>query len=226
VIPSVVTHYHLARRPPFLNLSDLDDDGLAAVLAELDAERTSGVCGRVFGRRYMDLRRRTEEKLRALFIDAGGRPERRAPHYFVLGTSRWYEGLSVEMEAVVLPLADLPTDVTSVTACDSFTAMALGPDYGLPLEPRPYHETVFRLEELPGLIATYGFPADDAPDSPDAGDADVDRSGDYEGYEKRPFEKFVEVQLWSDRPLEGVIQERAVQWGQSGQSGVVERGRS
>jgi hypothetical protein len=191
MVPDIVTHYHRAARPPFLNLSDLSPSELQDVIGWLQAERTAGLSARVFGPRYMDFRSRTEEKLRSLFLDAGGRPERLVPHYFVLGTSAWYEGLSDDMVSVVLPLADLPTDVTSVTYPDSFTAMGLAPDYGLPYESRPYHGRVYRLEQLPELIGTYGLPVDEHPGT----------SG-YHGYHNRIFEKYVEVQLWSDGPLE------------------------
>jgi hypothetical protein len=29
-----------------------------------------------------------------------------------------------------------------------------------------------------------------------------DTDDPYEGYERRPFEKYVEIQLWSDTPIE------------------------
>jgi hypothetical protein len=188
----------VAGRPPFLNVSDLAGERLDEVLRHLEGERRRGVCARVFGSRYMDLRRRTEEKLRSLFIEAGGRPVRRAPHYFVLGSSPWFKGLAGAMEEVVLPLSALPTEVSSVTYPDSFTSMAFGPDYGLPYERRPYHERVYRLEELPGLIDTYGLPADPV----DGGGGGGDDGDPYRGYEKKAFEMYVEVQLWSDGPLD------------------------
>jgi hypothetical protein len=186
----VVTHYHLSTRPPFLNLSDLDPATLADVFTTLDGERAQGLSARVFGRRYMDLRRRTEALLHASFIAAGGAPQRTAPHYFVLGSSPWYEGLAEKMTAVVLPLSALPSAVTSVTYPDSFTAMGLGPDYGLPYEHRPYHGRVYRLEQLAELIAAYGRPGDDHPGA-----------GGYRDYQHRPFEQYIEVQVWSDEPL-------------------------
>jgi hypothetical protein len=95
----------------------------------------------------------------------------------------------------VIRLADLPTESTSLTFPDSFTAMGFGPDYGLPHEHRPYHGRVYRLEDLPALVSTYGLPDDD-------GSAD-DRSpaDNYDGYQFRPFDKYIEIQLWSDRPL-------------------------
>jgi hypothetical protein len=191
VVPTEVRHYHRASRPPFLNLSDLDDAALAPVVEQLMAERRDGTSRRAFGRRYMELRRRTEERMRRLFLDAGGSPERRAPHYSVLGGSRWFTGLADDMVAVTLPIDALPDAVTSFTLPDSFTAMGLAPEYGLPYEPRPYHGRVYRTGELADVIARHGLP-DDEP-------------GGYDGYERRPFERYVEVQLWSDEPVRHLL---------------------
>ncbi len=186
-VPNVATHYYMRGRRPFLNLSDLDDPLLGEVVEELGSLRDTAH-QRLYGRQYMTLRRLTESRMRALFIEAGGRPERAAPHYFVLGASAWFRGLYAEPEEVVVPLADLPTEVTSVTYPDSFASMAFGPRFGLPHFPQPHHEQVFRLDGLEDLVATYGLPDDSAED-------------DYTGFEQRPFEKFIEVQLWSDAPI-------------------------
>jgi hypothetical protein len=86
----------------------------------------------------------------------------------------------------------MPAAVTSCTYPDSFTAMGFGSDYGLPSEAKPYHGRVFALADLPSLIARYGLP-DDAPDA------------DYDGYQQRPFEKYIEVQLWSDEPVRNFV---------------------
>ncbi len=187
-LPDVVTHYHLRRRPPFLNLSDVPDADLPVLLAEMEQERLQGLSHRRFGKRYMALRRRTEVRLRTLFEDVGGRPQRLSPHYFVLGESAWFQGLSDDMDAVTLPLTALPPDVTSVTYPDSFTAMGLVQEFGLPYEPKPYHGRVFRLVDLPQLVATYGLPNDEA-------------DADYAAYAVKPFEQYIEVQVWSDDPV-------------------------
>ncbi len=188
-IPSEVRHYHRRARQPFLNLSDLDGVELDEVIAALAEERSAGDNERVFGRRYMDLRRRTEVVMRERFVARGGQPLRESPHYFVLGSSPWFEGSAADIDAIVLPLAALPEAHTSFTYPDSFTAMGLLPDYGLAYEPKPYHGEVFRLSELDSVVAEYGLPID-------PGDA-------YEGYANRPFELYVEVQLWSDEPVAG-----------------------
>jgi hypothetical protein len=189
-VPAFVTHYFTPPRRPFLNLSDLPAHQLAEVMGDLAQERLNGATARVFGPRYMELRLRTEMKMRQLFIAAGGLPERTSPHYFVLGTSRWFRGLAANMKCIERNLCDLPEDATSFTYPDSFTAMGLGAEYGVHHQRRPYHEQVFRISQLSDVVGRYGMPPDEV--------------GDYDGYADKPFEKYVEVQLWSDDPLKDV----------------------
>jgi hypothetical protein len=56
-LPDYVTHYHLAKKAPFLNLSDLTTRELAVVMRDLEERRANSRLERVFGRRYMELRR-------------------------------------------------------------------------------------------------------------------------------------------------------------------------
>ena len=188
LVPTFATHYYRADREPFLNLSDLSEAEAARVIAGLDARRRDGH-QRVFGRRYMELRRLTEARLRELFVAAGGIAERSAPHYFVLGASAWYRGLSPDTREVRVELSQLPAGAAGFTYPDSFTAMGFAPRFGLPYEARPYHERVYRLHELAEVVAEHGMPADET-------------GADYDGYQHRPFEKYIEIQLWSDTPLE------------------------
>lgn len=192
LVPAFVTHYHLSDKSPFMNLCDLSDTELQGVLRDLESRRARGSLKRVFGSRYMELRRLTEARMRDLFTAAGGSPERTSPHYFVLGACEWYKALSPDMCEVVVPLSGLPSNLTSVTYPDSFTAMGLGAPFGLVRATRPYHDRVFRVEELPDLIATYGVPVDRVDDA-------------YAGYHRRPFEKYIEVQVWSDEPIRSFL---------------------
>ena len=187
-VPEFATHYHLRGREPFLNLSDLTDEGVAAVLSELDAVANAGGSQRRFGPRYMALRRTTEQRLRERFIARGGRPQRRSPHYFVLGESDWFKRLYLDAAEVRVPLDQLPSEVTSFTYPDSVVAMGALSEFGIATVAQPYHGTVFRLEELPNVVEAYGLPNDTPPQT-------------YDGYQRRPGEHFIEVQLWSDEPL-------------------------
>jgi hypothetical protein len=191
-VPSCVTHYHLADKPPFLNLSDIAGAERDTVVRELGQRRAAGRSRRIFGQRYMELRRLTEARLLGLFIAAGGKPQRSAPHYFVLGTCRWFRELAADTREVTLALSAIPSEQASFTYPDSFTAMGCGQAFGLPDDTRPYHGTVFRMEELDEVVGTYGLP-DDEPDA------------DYAGYQHRAFEKYIEVQLWSDQPIRHLL---------------------
>ena len=94
-------------------------------------------------------RRIVEARLYQRFVDAGGRPQRRCPHYFVLGESGWFRGLAADMREVQLCLAALPSDLTSVTYPDSFAAMEVSPEFGLPHVPRPHTAQRLPLRHLP-----------------------------------------------------------------------------
>lgn len=186
VIPDVAVHYHLADRPPFLNLSDVPEDEIDAVLVDLAAEHADGRNHRRFGRLYMDLRKETERRLRDAFVAAGGIIERDAPHYFTLGDSPWFRRLAPSMVAVEIALADLPDESTSITWWDSFAAMAVGEDLGLPVAPEGVRGRVHRLGDIPALLDRFG--------SPDPG-------GEGPSDPMSAAHTFVEVQVWSDAPL-------------------------
>ncbi|MET3808145.1 hypothetical protein ABIB25_005174 [Nakamurella sp. UYEF19] len=63
-VRSFVTHYHRADRRPFLNLSDLAEPEITAVMDELAAPEEHKLSSRRFGPRYMALRRATECRAR------------------------------------------------------------------------------------------------------------------------------------------------------------------
>lgn len=52
-VPEFATHYYVASRRPFLNLSDVEPARLSVVMAELDALARAGGSERRFGSRYM-----------------------------------------------------------------------------------------------------------------------------------------------------------------------------
>ena len=187
-LPDEITHYYSRSDRPFQNLCDLEPDELDEVLEGLTQRKAINPCfKRVFGGRYMDFRRRTEAKLRRLFETRGGKPERQSPHYFVLGECAWFSGLYPDPAAVKLDWRALAREEASFTYPDGFVSMRLGPEYGLPPDPvKPYYEKVFFLDELADVVAEHGLP-------------DGSADSEYEGYHEREFERYIEVQVWSDR---------------------------
>ena len=190
IIPDFATHYYRASRAPFLNLSDLPGEQAMAVMAELTLERRAGLQQRPFGRTYMEMRRVVEERLRRQFAALGGRPERHAPHYFVLGESPWFRGLAVDMEEIRIPVSELPGAQTTITWGDSFAAMEATRDFGLAFVPRPYYGRLYRLADVADLAARYGIPKPDPEGYDGLAAADIP-------------ETFIEIQLWSDDPVRG-----------------------
>ncbi|MBK5306969.1 MAG: hypothetical protein JJD92_09810 [Frankiaceae bacterium] len=186
-VPDCVTHYYLADRRPFLNLSDVDGDAVFDVMHDLNALRREGLHKRTFGRTYIQWRRLTEARLRAGFIAAGGQPERTAPHYFCLGESSWFAGLADNMLSLSLPVGALPLEQSSFTLVDSFSAMGLGPQFGFPAATEPHHKVVYPLSQLRDVVRRHGLPAA--------------TSNDYGGFERRLVDTYVEVQVWTDEPV-------------------------
>ncbi|MGD1887370.1 MAG: hypothetical protein ACFB01_09675 [Cohaesibacteraceae bacterium] len=190
IIPSKILHYYSRSDYPFSNLCDLEPDALASVLDMLNRRKVEQPgFKRVFGSAYMEFRRRTEAKMRKLFVQRGGKPERMSPHYFILGDCPWFAGLYPDTATIELDWQSLPREVVSFTYPDSFIAMRFVPDYGLPEEPlQPYHDKVFLTDEIEDVVAIYGLP--------DGGAGEA-----YEGYQTRKFEKYIEAQIWSDTPV-------------------------
>lgn len=107
-IPQFATHYHHSSDPPFKNLSELDQNELVIVLEKLKRRRKAEPTNkRVFGSAYMQFRAETETKMRELFIARGGAPERKYPHYFVLGECPWFANLYPASEEVRISLLGL-----------------------------------------------------------------------------------------------------------------------
>ena len=193
-MPDFVTHYHLADRRPFLNLSDIEGDAVFDVMRDLDVLRRDGRHKRPFGRTYIEWRRLTELRLREGFAAVGGRPDRAAPHYFCLGESAWFAGLAEDMLSVCLPLSALPLDQSSFTLVDSFSAMGLGPQFGFPAAAAPHQRVVYPLFQLGDVVRRHGLPGR--------------TRRDYDRYDEQVVDSFVEVQLWTDGPVRQFLDHR------------------
>lgn len=177
------THYYRADRRPFASLSDVADADIYQALVGLEIGSR-----RRFGQHYINLRRATETAAREAFIGLGGRPERLHPHYFVLGESAWFAGLYDEPREVRIPLTDLPPATTSFTWTDSIAALGLGLHLGVPQPVVEEDRHLYRLDQL-DLAAAKARVGMTQPEP-------------YEGYQSRLLDQYVELQLWSDRPIE------------------------
>jgi hypothetical protein len=178
-LPDTLTHYY--RREPFRSLSELSDNEVADVLAQL--EGYGPLEYRLTRSEYLPKRRAIESQMRAAFIAKGGRPVRADPHYFILGTFSLYED-DADMQSVAVSLADVSPDVLSFTYTDSFFSYSDHNLRGVAIPPRPYHEQVFTLTELPALVTEHGLPGERWRTDPD-----------------HRFDVYIEAQLWDDGPV-------------------------
>lgn len=175
-----VTHYFLKGTPPFENILNQSSNKQAEIISGISINHSTK---RVFGSRYLQLREKTEKKLKDLFVRNGGKPKVNHPSYFVLGESNWFKGLSESHQKVEIPLDQLDTSLVSITYPDSFVSMGFMPEFGMTVEVMPYHNKVYNVEDIPTLIKEYGFPKDE---------------GRYENYQNESFEKYIEVQYWGE----------------------------
>lgn len=173
-----ITHYFLKGTPPFENILNQSSDKQTEIISDISVNHSTK---RVFGSRYLQLRIKTEEKLKDLFKKNGGKPEVNHPSYFVLDESNWFKGLSDSHQKIEIPLDQLDNSLVSITYPDSFVSMGFMPEFGMMVDEMPYHNIVYNVKDIPTLIKEYGFPKDE---------------GEYENYQNESFEKYIEVQYW------------------------------
>lgn len=180
-IPEFVTHYYLADRKPFLSISVLSGEKLESVLKDLRGKNERGESHRWIAPWYVQERKKTEDFLRTEFLKKGGKAERQYPLYFILGKNEGLKNISKQNEVRIL-LDDLPKNVISFTYPDSMATFVLkdDPPYYL-----PYHGKVFTYEEIVEVIKEYGFPEEGLMQC-----------------SKFRYPNCIEMQLWSDEPIE------------------------
>ncbi|MGI9431165.1 MAG: hypothetical protein ACR2PQ_03075, partial [Myxococcota bacterium] len=135
---------------------------------------------------YLGKRAEVERWMYEAFAEAGGEPERRHPHYFVLGTFALWE--SDGSRSVSVPLASLPARSLSFTLTDSFFNYFATNLRGHPIPPRAYHRRLYPAAGLDEALSTHDLPTDAWRTDP-----------------QRRFEPYVEAQAWSDRGLEHLL---------------------
>lgn len=191
MIPSYISHYFVRGSEPFLTISELDDTSWQELCRNLTERRAADPSyHRRFGPRYREVRLETEKQLRAGFRAKGGRLEREAPIYFCLGSSSWWAGFC-DHEEIRIELKDIDPKTISFTYPDSFASLGMLARFGLKHEAKPYHGTVFTLDEITSVVREFGIPTGVSP------------SG-YKEYHKEELETYIEAQLWSDEPLRAI----------------------
>lgn len=173
-VPDFLSHYYEAAHGPFRSLTRLAPAEAERLQAALRREGVAFASRRAPD--YLAIRRELEAQVRTGFVERGGCPVLDQPHSMILGACPWVRGWYIDGRELRVPLAAFDPATVSFTYGDLFPAMRYQ-------DGKPTRGQVYLLDDLPGLIATYGLPQETNPD----GALGPDR--------------YIEAQVWVDAPL-------------------------
>jgi len=174
-IPPYLTHYYHQR--PFRTLTELSPEERERVIRKLRYPKRAA--HRLHSAFYFEQRLKYERIMYDQFVAKGGKPQRRCPHYAVLGESELWAGFS--RHSLRIPLAAISPSQLSFTYTDSWAAYVDQDLEGNPIPRKLQYGTPFRLDELDALFRQFGWPGNRWKTEP-AWAHDV----------------YVEAQIWSD----------------------------
>ena len=164
-IPTPLVHLFMNPEGPFRSISELPEAEAFRVMDQMTETNTwhPPRFSPEKRKRYMNARRRSEQRLHAAFIAKGGCPQREHPYYFVVETPEVLTLWPSARKARV-PVDAIPSNVISFTYLDSMVCDALlyDPDR-VPANCKQFTglsclSEVYLVHELPDLIESFGFP--------------------------------------------------------------------
>lgn len=166
-------HYFEKSAGAFNNLSELDIEEAQAIQSKLN-----GVFASQRNADYLYRRKDLEQLVRRLFVQKGGKPERKTPYYMVVGACPWLSSWYKDSGFVKIPISDFDLTTLSFTYGDMFPTFSdkVHDDF-------EYRKNVYTYDEILLMIEKYGLPQ--------------------EKYSNPIFAQpaYVEVQVWSDNPI-------------------------
>jgi hypothetical protein len=108
LLPAFVCHYYEASQGPLHSLSDLEPTEAERVMDAIRREGKSFASKR--NDDYLTIRRDLEQRVRGLFMQKGGKPLRRSPHYFIVGESPWLKSWYQNGQELRVPLTAFNAD--------------------------------------------------------------------------------------------------------------------
>jgi hypothetical protein len=167
----LLCHYYEASVGPFRTLSDLNQEEAETILMRLRQEGKTFAAQRKAD--YLATRRELEQHLRRLFLEKGGKPQRMAPYYMIVGECSWVRGWYKESRTVKIAIGAIHPLALSFTYGDSFPAMRFQ-------DGKPYRGQVYTLSEIVEVINQYGLPQNWNADG------------------KKGPERYIEAQIWDE----------------------------
>jgi hypothetical protein len=184
-LPGVVTHNYHPVRGPFRNICELPRSEADRVLREIAATGD-----RTIKPDYLERRFATEEWLQSEKQRKLGPTRLMRPIYFFLGDFADGQDVSRPL-SIIMPLAEFAPDSITFTYPDSMASVAIAERDVHIGHRRDYHGQVFTLHEIKDVIARHGMPADRWKTEP-----------------SMQYDKFVEMQVWDDRPINQYLDRR------------------
>jgi len=164
-------HYFEKEKGPFITLSDLPDDEAVKIHKSLEINENN-FSKRNFDGKYIQNRRIIENWLYGAFMKKDGKPERKNPHYMILGECNDPKNWFNQMDYIKIPLNEFNLDTVSFTYGDSFPTF-FGVHFGNKSE---YILNVYKYNEIIELIKKYDLPQNDP----------------------KEYCSYIEAQIWSD----------------------------
>ncbi|MDL2403709.1 hypothetical protein [Rhizobium mayense] len=178
LIPDEVTHNYNPESPFLANICDLEHEEAEKVLQSI---RNTG--RRTIKTNYLNRRLEVEDWLIRERHRLLGHTPRMRPVYFFLGNFADGKDRS-RPNSLVMPLNAFPEGTITFTIPDSMASLPIAKHHKYELERQPYHGQVFSLEEIRDVVAKFGMPNESWAADP-----------------RKRFDRFVEVQVWDDRPI-------------------------
>ncbi|MER8785254.1 MULTISPECIES: hypothetical protein [unclassified Mesorhizobium] len=177
-LPEEITHNFHPEGPFLANLCDLPPAEAEEIL-----QRHRDLGRRTIKANYLRRRMDTETWLIGERQRLLGNTRRNRPIYFFLGD--FADGKDPSRPcSLVMPLGVFSPSVLTFTFPDSMASLPIATLESHRLERRPYHGKVFTLGEIRRVVAEFGLPGEHW-------------RSDY----LRRFDRFIEVQVWDDRPI-------------------------
>lgn len=182
VFPDVLTHNYDPARGLAKNLCNLPKAQAEELLDEI---RAFGK--RAIKRNYLKRRLVTEDWLIAGRQEKLGPTPLLRPIYFFLGN--FADGKDPSRPAsLVMPLNAFDPAVLTFTYPDSMASLPIATEERHRVHRRPYHGQIFTLLEIRAVVAQFGLPGQGSENDTEA-----------------PYDTFIEVQLWDDRPIRAFL---------------------
>lgn len=167
-------HYYEMAKGPFRSLTDLPLDEALAIQEQLKKDQSLFASKRSDD--YLYIRKDLEQRARDIFISKGGKPIRSTPYYMTLGKCPWLREWYKEGQVLEICIDEFDIHTISFTYGDLFPTMRFQ-------DGKSYRGQIYTKEEIYKVIEQYGMPQD------------WNRQGD------RGPERYIEVQIWDDKPL-------------------------